>query len=184
MSFMDFSDEDDSGGRAPASAAPQAGYPIDGHPGWRAGVPGADNVLGVVKAGAKNVAYAGPITCDSRLPDGETVGDVVRDTADDINTRAALGEDKIGMFVSAALPHGPLDFKNLYGPDNSGYLGATGNFAYGALASGVGVPQGLAEAGAGAYAATHLKATIGNPWLEDASAAKFLPQGYRTQGCR
>jgi hypothetical protein len=49
MSFLDFPNEDDGDDAAPASGAPQAGYPIAGHPAWRAGVPGADNVLGVVQ---------------------------------------------------------------------------------------------------------------------------------------
>ena len=80
---------------------------------------------------------------------------------------------------------GPIDFKTTYGPDPTGALGAAGNFAYGAVASGVGISQGSAEFGAGVYNFLHPHAgtSKGNPWGEDNSAAQNLPAGYRTGGC-
>jgi hypothetical protein len=90
---------------------------------------------------------------------------------------------ELGLFAAAGLPNGPEDFKNIFGHDSTGYLGAAGNFAYGAVASGVDVSQITAEFGAGAYA-TGIKRRphFSNPSWEDSSAAKFLPAGYATNG--
>jgi hypothetical protein len=64
-----------------------------------------------------------------------------------------------------------------------GALGAAGNFAYGAIASGIGYSQSLAEAGAGLYAAYNFRLNPNNPFGEDNSAAQNIPAGYATFGC-
>jgi hypothetical protein len=125
--------------------------------------------------------------CNTVLPNGQTIGQVVQNAVSSIQSAAGpydIGDiGTLGAFAATAAPGGPIDFKNNYGPDPTGSLGAAGNFAYGAIASGVGLPQSLAEAGAGAYAAYAGKFTPGNPMGEDNSAAQNLPAGYATDGC-
>lgn len=65
----------------------------------------------------------------------------------------------------------------------TGALGAAGNFAYGAIASGIGYSQSFAEFGAGVYAAAKGKANFNNPFGEDNSAAANLGNGFVTNGC-
>lgn len=79
--------------------------------------------------------------------------------------------------------NGPIDFKNKYGPDPTHFLGDAGNFAYGAIASGIGYSRSFAEAGAGAYALKNFKGDMNNNSFEDGSAARNLPAGYSTDGC-
>ena len=187
MPTPDGTDPTADGDAHPDDVAAPPGQPVEGYPDWLIGVPGSGNLFGLVKVSAPGrypYPYPGTIDCDSKLPNGQTVGDVVRATTDQINRRAAYGEDPVGMFADAMLQKGgPRDFKNYFGvKDPTGYLGAAGNFAYGAIASGVGIPKSLAEAGAGLYAGVNLKPDF-HPWLEDAQAAKFLPAGYATNGC-
>jgi len=123
-------------------------------------------------------------SCNTILPNGSTVGDQVRAEVAQINYEAELGQDPAGVFaVREGQRGGPIDFKINFGPDPTGALGAAGNFAYGAIASGVGIPQWLAEAGAGVYAAAQGKTNPTNPMLEDNSAAANLPAGFATGGC-
>ena len=93
------------------------------------------------------------------------------------------GVGELGAFVATVQGHGPIDFKNIMGPDPTGRLGAAGNFAYGAIASGVGYSQKFAEFGAGVYAAAKGKFNLNNPMGEDNSAARNLGAGYATVGC-
>jgi hypothetical protein len=87
------------------------------------------------------------------------------------------------LFAAVSLPHGPIDFKNNFPGQNGPVLGADGNFAYGAIASGVGIPENEAEMGAGLYAGLAGKFNPNNPMDEDNSAAENLPAGYATKGC-
>jgi hypothetical protein len=89
----------------------------------------------------------------------------------------------LGVFLAAVLPNGPIDFKNNFAGApgySASFLGAAGNFAYGAVASGIGYSQPFAEFGAGVYAGAAGKANPNNPWGEDNSAAQNLPAGYAT----
>jgi RHS repeat-associated protein len=124
--------------------------------------------------------------CNTFLPNGQTIGQVVQNSVATIQLIGSLdpyGAAELAAFAATAAPHGPIDFKNNYGPDPTGFLGAAGNFAYGAIASGIGYPQSVAEAGAGLYAAYAGKTNPNNPYGEDNSAAQNLPAGYATLGC-
>lgn len=93
------------------------------------------------------------------------------------------GLSELAAFYATVKSNGPIDFKNNYGPDPTGSLGAAGNFAYGATASGIGYSQSFAEFGAGYYAPKAGKSNPNNPYGEDNSAAQNLPAGYATIGC-
>jgi len=126
-------------------------------------------------------------TCDTVLPNGKTIGEVVRSSI--ANIQAAAGDYDIGgagefgAFFATVQPNGPIDFKHIMGPDLDGTLGPAGNFAYGAIASGIGYSQWFAELGAGVYAIAKGKANPANPFFEDKSAADNLGDGYATNGC-
>ncbi len=144
------------------------------------------SICGVGGNSGSNVkaAYRGMVNCRSILPNGQSVGQVVRSIVSNIQIQAALGQSQFGVFIAAALPNGPEDFKNNFGPDKTGYLGAAGNFVFGAVAAGVGYSQATAELGAGFYAtAIKSQPNFSNPYFEDADAAKFVPAGYATGGC-
>ncbi|WP_174286082.1 polymorphic toxin type 44 domain-containing protein [Sphingomonas bacterium] len=101
------------------------------------------------------------------------------------NTGPGSGATSALDVIDQVGSRGPIDFKlNFKGLANATFLGEAGNFAYGAVASGVGLSQGVAEFGAGAYALKNSKLNINNPFGEDNSAAKQLPRGYATNGCR
>lgn len=124
--------------------------------------------------------------CNTVLPNGQTIGQVVRDAVSTIRLVASYdlsGLSEFGAFYATVKSNGPLDFKNNFGPDPSGSLGAAGNFAYGAVASGIGYSQSFAEFGAGVYARNANKANPSNPFGEDNSAANNLPAGFATDGC-
>lgn len=90
----------------------------------------------------------------------------------------------LGRFFATVQSNGPIDFKNNFrGAASPAFLGAAGNFAYGAIASGIGYSQGVAEFGAGAYAIKAGKPTPGDPFFEDNSAAQNIPAGYASAGC-
>ena len=128
-----------------------------------------------------------PITCGTVLPNGRTVGSYVASAIDQIlaNTGPGSGATSALDFIDQVGSRGPIDFKlNFKGQANATFLGEAGNFAYGAVASGVGLSQGVAEFGAGAYALKNGKLNINNPFGEDNSAAKQLARGYATNGCR
>jgi len=127
------------------------------------------------------------INCSTRLPNGKTVGEVVRSSIANIESAAGNndigGVGEFGAFGATVQSHGPIDFKNTMGPDPTGRLGAAGNFAYGAIASGIGYSRSFAEFGAGVYAAAKGKSNSNNPFGEDNSAAANLGNGYATNGC-
>lgn len=90
-------------------------------------------------------------------------------------------------------PNGPLDFKNNFrGQGDAGFLGQAGNFAYGAVSSGMfgsgSFGQYLAMSVAGVYALLVGKMGPGIPFLEapygaDPSAQQNVPRGV-TATCR
>jgi RHS repeat-associated protein len=125
--------------------------------------------------------------CDTVLPNGQTIRQVVQTAIFNIEEAAGpydfFGAGEFGAFIATVEPRGPIDFKNNLGPDPTGFLGAAGNFAYGAISSGIGYSQGFAEFGAGLYAIHAGKPNPSNPFYEDNSAAQNLPAGYATIGC-
>jgi hypothetical protein len=71
------------------------------------------------------IAPSNPINCNTKLPNGQTVGAVVRQQRANLqnafNESVAQGQTgtpsnplgyQLGAFTSIALPGGPLDFKN------------------------------------------------------------------------
>jgi len=150
-----------------------------------------------LKSGINTYIYAGvnPISktdffglcdCNTVLPDGTTVGDVVRQQVSNLKLQIAMdpngGFGGLAAFVGISLNYGPIDFKKKW-PDPTGELGAAGNFAYGSIAAGIGLAQSIAEFGAGAYAVHAQKTNPNNPFYEDDSAAKNIPPGYASNGC-
>jgi RHS repeat-associated protein len=125
-------------------------------------------------------------SCNTFLPNGQTIGQVVRNAVATIHLVASYdlsGLAELNAFYATVKSNGPIDFKKHFGPDPTGALGAAGNFAYGAIASGIGYSQSFAEFGAGVYAAHAGKSNPNNPHGEDNSAAQNLPAGYATVGC-
>ena len=144
----------------------------------------------------QSTPYPGSISCSSKLPGGQTVGQVVRNSLANIESAAgpydAGGVGEFGAFYATVQSNGPIDFKNNFkGAASPAFLGDAGNFAYGAVAAGLGYSQGVAEFGAGAYALSksfhNPNSPYGfnpnNPFGEDNSAAKNLPAGYASGGC-
>jgi hypothetical protein len=103
------------------------------------------------------------LDCNTTLPNGNTVGDTVREQRaklDDIenanfDSAGFTGFtflNKLAAFLGIAQSNGPIDFKNKFrGQGDSRTLGDAGNFAYYATGSGY-IPKILLDAGAGAYA--------------------------------
>lgn len=122
------------------------------------------------------------------LPNGQTVGDVVNGVENLINALAAINPVAgLGAYVGAALPYGPLDFKNNFrGQANATFLSAAGNFAFGAVIGELfgsgrfGSYVGLS--GAGVYATVVGKGGPGLPFIAapyaaDPSARQSVPAG-------
>lgn len=136
-----------------------------------------------------------PITCNSALPNGQTVGQVVSQVDASLDSTesaaAAAGEPPLlsaaGDYVGDALPNGPIDFKNNFkGQGDSGYLSQAGNFAFGSVSAylfGSGpFGQYVALSGAGVYAYAAGKAGPGIPFIKppygaDPSAQANVPAG-------
>ena len=125
--------------------------------------------------------------CNTVLRNGQTIGQVVQNAVSTIQLVASYdlsGLSELAAFYETVKPRGPIDFRNNLGPDDAaGSLGAAGNFAYGAITSGIGYSQSVVEFGAGLYAAQAGKSNPNNPFNEDDSAARNLPAGYGTNGC-
>ncbi len=87
--------------------------------------------------------------CDTRLPNGETIGDIVRFAVEDtlrmetgIMSNTGFVASVISKMAVYTLPKGPLDFKNRFqGQADPTFLAASGNFAYGAYVSAIAGPQ-------------------------------------------
>ncbi len=132
-------------------------------------------------------------SCHTVLPNGKTVQQTVQDDISKINQEVGNprdGEDPqtylarvSTAFASHVGPRSEIDFKNQpHNGQDAAFLADAGNFAYGAVAAGVDLPQWVAEAGAGAYALANGKP--GPHFLfEDDSASNNLANGYATGGC-
>jgi hypothetical protein len=120
---------------------------------------------------AANNPYAGlagsaavNIGCGTMLPNGQTVGDVIRQqrallksVVDNALTTSASGNPSnplgeiMGAFYPIAEGNDPIDFKNNFPTADRNTMGLSGNFAYCAIGGGI-LPTSILNAGAGAYA--------------------------------
>ena len=143
-----------------------------------------------------------PIDCDTVLPNGETLGQVVQqergimqnafDAALLANQKGSESDPLLqvaGTFFSIVRSNGPIDFKNNFrGQANANLLGQEGNFAFYAVGSGY-LPNQLLDAGAGAYGL--LTAIFGSrpfsdltgPMFSDSSAASVRDLALASNGC-
>ncbi len=85
------------------------------------------------------------VNCQTLLPNGQTVGDVVRQQRAALRNAMIPGTNidnlptinLLSTFASIARPGGPIDFKNNFkGQANPNVLASAGNFAYYAIGSG------------------------------------------------
>jgi RHS repeat-associated protein len=138
--------------------------------------------------------------CDQVLPNGKTVGDVVRQQRAQLNgfqdpaTQFEAGGDPLpatfGTFVATVLSNGPIDFKNNFrGSGNAQALGNAGNFAYYGIGTGI-LPNSLLDFGAGLYGVR--SALLGKrPFADltgrdfsDSSAASVRDAALASDGCQ
>lgn len=139
------------------------------------------------------------VNCGTVLPNGQTIGDVVRQQRASLLTTELVAEASLypatvapavlGQFISIVRPGGPIDFKSEFrGQANAALLGQEGNFTYYAIGTGILSPFAL-DAGAGAYGL--LTAIFGSrhfsdlkgPMFSDASAASVRNPGLASNGC-
>ena len=151
---------------------------------------------GAIKTRPSNVG------CNSMLPNGQTVGDVVRqqrallqNVANNAVATATTGTPSnplgeiTGAFYPIAKSNGPIDFKKTFsGQANGVFLGQAGNFAYYAIGSGI-LPNFELDAGATAYALYSAAlgrkpfSSLTGPMFSDASAASTRSAGMAANGC-
>jgi RHS repeat-associated protein len=105
-----------------------------------------------------------PITCDTVLPDGSTVGSQVAALSNKINDSLQLTSTPYGPIAQngngSSIPsvvsevYNGTNFRAMYGSPGANYvfLGDAGNFAYGAVTANIGVPLWTAEMVGGVYA--------------------------------
>ena len=150
------------------------------------------------------VAPNNPINCNTKLPNGQTVGAVVRQQRallqsafSDAAAQAQTGRPsnpffyELGAFTSIVGPKGPIDFKKGQSGQTFVQMGLAGNFAYYAIGAGYFSPSVL-DAGAGAYALTaaaffphstvHFSDLTGN-FFSDSAAAQMRGAGLAANGC-
>ena len=136
------------------------------------------------------------INCDTVLPDGRTLGSVIREQrAVMATTYSTLLDSNIGRrfstFISIVGPNGPIDFKKGQSGQTFVEMGLAGNFAYYAIGAGFFSPSAL-DAGAGAYALTaaaffphstvHFSDLTGN-FFSDSAANQMRGPGLAANGC-
>ena len=152
---------------------------------------GFDGILH--KAGQKD-EQAEP-DCDSELPSGETIGEVVRTAIEDtltappdVNSNTELAASIASKMAFYTFPKGPLDFKNSYkGEADPAWLAAAGNFAYGAYVSALGGP-GVSNFGAKLYGVVSSLLGLKSqqfmaPNGMSKSGAANVPRGNENAGC-
>ena len=135
------------------------------------------------------------VGCNSRLPNGSTIGDQVRHLVDnasaliDMSSDPALsGAALAGNMFATVFPFGPLDFKNLFkGSAGPGQLADMGNFAYGSYVSALAGPA-LSNLGAQGYAkASALFGVKAQRYMAangmSKSASANVPRGNLNPGC-
>jgi RHS repeat-associated protein len=155
-----------------------------------------------VRVPANEAKAANKISCNTVLPNGQTVGDVVRQqrarllsVANDAVVTANTGMPSnpfgeiTGAFYPIAKSNGPIDFKNNFrGQANGAMLGQAGNFAYYAIGAGI-LPNWELDAGAGAYAlysafrGQKSFSSLTGPMFSDASAVSVRNVGLAANGC-
>jgi RHS repeat-associated protein len=139
--------------------------------------------------GAGDKRTPNKITCNTVLPNGQTVGGVVNSLLDSIGQNSidrdatAVLEAQTGLFdpITVGLEvYSGTNFKIMFkGQADPGFLGDAGNFAYGAVSADLGVPLGVSEAVAGAYAWKSGHTDRSNPHGMDDSANAQIPAGYQ-----
>lgn len=134
------------------------------------------------------------VNCDTALPSGQTVGQVVNHYRSEIQSFADASDGAPGTttaaFYDVVKSNGPIDFKNIFaGQADPSLLGQEGNFAYYAIGTGM-LPTSELDAGAGAYALYSAIlgkkpfSTLTGPMLSDSSAASVRNAGLASNGCR
>ncbi|WP_454886193.1 RHS repeat-associated core domain-containing protein [Sphingomonas oryzagri] len=132
---------------------------------------------------------ANHIDCNTKLPDGTTVGSHIAALSNTINGSASTTSTPYGPSGSYSSGYSPLsipgqvyrqtNFKIMFrGQGNAAFLGDAGNFAYGAVSANIGVPLSATEAVAGAYAWWAGHPDNNGPWGMDSSATAQVPAGY------
>jgi len=132
-----------------------------------------------------------PITCDTILPDGSTIGSRVAALSNSINSQGQLIEGPEGPIWQGPGPlsiasqvYSGTNFRKMFGGPGAKnvFLGDAGNFAYGAVAAQLGVPLWATELAAGAYSlVTHPSKDWVGPYNMDPSATVNVPAGYNAQ---
>ncbi len=142
------------------------------------------------------------ITCSTRLPNGKTVGDYVRQARAELQSSydssiAAMqyGSEgdplsaALGTFFGIVMPGGQIDFKNNFaGKAPRELLGNAGNFAYYAIGAGY-IPTTALDLGAGGYGLYGVaKGTFPSTFLtgrfySDDSARRQREPGLAAGGC-
>jgi len=144
------------------------------------------------------------INCNTKLPNGQTVGDVVRQQRavlqSAFNQAAAQAQTgspsnplgyELGAFTAIIGPNGPIDFKKGQSGTTFVQMGLAGNFAYYAIGSGYFSPNTL-DAGAAFYALTaaaffphstvHFSDLTGH-YFSDSAANMMKGPGLAANGC-
>ena len=130
------------------------------------------------------------ITCETILPDGTTIGGRVAALSNQINSSQMASTPYGPVLSSSALPssvvsqvYSGTNFKIMFrGQADAAFLGDAGNFAYGAVAADIGIPQSMTEMVAGAYSmAAHPSSDWVGPYNMDPSATANVPAGYAAQ---
>jgi RHS repeat-associated protein len=140
---------------------------------------------------------APPASCGTQLPNGQTLGEVIR--AHRAELRAAWERGMRirpdadprgfaeGTYVAIVSPNGPIDFKNIFKGDRE-VLGSYGNFAYYAIGVGI-IPTPTMDFGAGLYGV--VSAIVGKkpfsdltgPMFSDYNAAAVRDSALASGGC-
>lgn len=144
------------------------------------------------------------VNCNTKLPNGQTVGSVVRQQRailqNAFNEAAAQAQTgmpsnpfgyELGAFTAIVGPNGPIDFKKGQTGQTFVQMGLAGNFAYYAIGAGYFSPTTL-DLGAAAYALTaatffphstvHFSDLTGN-FFSDSAAAQMRGPGLAANGC-
>jgi hypothetical protein len=146
---------------------------------------------------------ANKVTCSTALPNGQTVGAVVRKQRailqsyfQGANDAAANGVPRIplvtiyGSFAAIAQGNGPIDFKNTFPAADRNTMGLAGNFAYYAIGAGY-FPTNVLDLGAASYAikaaftpgtSVHFSDLTGHFFSDTAAATEKRP-GLASNGC-
>jgi RHS repeat-associated protein len=132
-------------------------------------------------------------TCNTKLPDGSTIGSRVAALSNQISSEALkmISTLYCPVLPPSALPQSVVsqvysgtNFKIMFrGQTDAKSLGDDGNFAYGAVSANIGIPLIAAEIAAGRYAVWAGHEDIVGPYGMDASAHDNVPAGY-VAACR